>query len=292
MKIILVITNNNGKSILFVLDDFRSMVLEEAIDYVKKGKIDNAHIVKTKKGDYIRSNPNQTVRDNLDSISISIKALTKTPNKEETSILRTHYRRKDFFLKGKEDLGEKIFYIDGKRSKTEEEIIRYLSRYKSMILSVAKDKNVDPFLLAGIIIDEYLRKNWEDALFDQLAGLGYDSSVGIAQVKVSTAKLLIKGGFYNPAPKDKRFLPKNISRLPNRHLYKYLNDPKHSVYFAAAKINQVKKDFSSRYDIKKLEILASLYSRRDLEKTKGKANSRGKQIATEFYQIAKKVLKP
>jgi len=115
---------------------------------------------------------------------------------------------------------------------------------------------------------------------------GIDFSVGIAQIKVSTAKDLIKRGFYNPNPKDDK-----LSALPTRELYKYLNDPKYSIYFAAAKIRQIKNDFSLCYNLNRLEVVADLYSRKNLDKTKGKVSSRGKQIAKEFYKIAKKALK-
>lgn len=81
MKIILVISNSQGKNILFISDTLIPYSLEQLISLVKQGKITGLHIVKTKKGAYLRINPNNTIIDNLDSISIKISDVLKGINR-------------------------------------------------------------------------------------------------------------------------------------------------------------------------------------------------------------------
>ncbi|OGC19746.1 hypothetical protein A2282_08955 [candidate division WOR-1 bacterium RIFOXYA12_FULL_36_13] len=283
MEILLVIEDKKGRNILFVMDNFQTLTIKGVIDFIKNGIVSGLHLVSTKSGVYIRSNLNSKKDDNLDSISISFSSLK---NGRKSKSLSKYNKKRNVFLKEQEKQKEKVVYIDREPKKTEKEIIKYLAKYKKHILSAAKDLKVDTYLLGAILIDEDLRREWQDDWFDRLGQLGIDFSVGIAQIKVSTAKDLIKRGFYNPNPKDDK-----LSALPTRELYKYLNDPKYSIYFAAAKIRQIKNDFSLRYNLNRLEVVADLYSRKNLDKTKGKVSSRGKQIAKEFYKIAKKALK-
>lgn len=290
MEIILVLSNENGKNVLFVLDNLQALSLEEVIEEIKKGEITGVHAVKATGGTYIRSNPNATAVDNLDFISIPLSAMTRISLEEKTAGVKKYYQKRQQFLRQQEGKGKKVVYIDGQRKKTEGEIIKYLSGYKKFVLPAAENLKVNKYLLGAILIDEDLRKDWVDDWFDWFAKLGRDTSVGIAQVKISTAKELIRRGFYNPNPQDKKLSPEKINKLPNGDIYEYLNDPKHSICFAAAKINQINTDFSSKYDIKKPEIIADLYSgTRPL--SFATATERGKQIASEFYAIARKALK-
>lgn len=290
MKIILVISNQGGKNILFILDNLQAYTLEETIKKVKRGKISGVHVVEATNGAYVRANPNSSLKDNLDSLSISINALTRNQPKEKNQALKEYFLKRKQFLKEREKQGEKVIYIDGKRKKTKKEVINYLSEYKNHIRSAAKDLNVDQNLLGAILIDEYLRKDLADNWFDWLAILGRDTSVGPAQVKISTARELIRKRFYNPCPSNKAFSPKNANKLPAVLLCTFLYNPKHSIYFACAKMNQIKNDDPSRYDITKPEIIGDLYSG-TRPHSSGEASNRGKQIASEFYQIAKEVLK-
>lgn len=290
LNIILVITDSKGKNILFVLDNLRALTLAEAIKETTKGEISGVHIVKAKKGRYIRANPNAIIKDNLDAISISQAALTGTLQSEASVAVRRYHQKRQQLLAEKEAQGEKIIYIDGVRKKTEQEAASYLAKHRSDIFSAAKDLKVDAHLLGAILIDEDLRRDWIDDWSDWLAILGQDRSVGIAQIKVSTAKDLIKRGFYPADPTNKNISLQNVDRISAKDLHNYLNNPKHSIYFAAAKINQIKKNFSSRYDLSQQEIIADLYSRKSLKSTGGKVTKRGYQIANQFYEIAKKAL--
>jgi len=291
MKIILVISDKTGKNILFILDNLQALSLKEAINMMVRGDISGVHVVGKGGGKYLRSNPNTTKADNLDSIAIPLASLTQIGMLEKSSVFNKYCKRKEQVLKELEKKGEKLIYINGKPKETEKMVVEYLSEYKEIIRSAANDLKVDKYLLGAILIDEYLRLDRVDEWRDKLAKLGFDTSVGIAQVKISTARDLIQRGFYPADPSDKSIAPQKINQVSMGYLYDYVNDPRHSVYFAAAKINQIKKDFALTYDMRKLDIIADLYSRGSLKKGEVKASPRGKQIATEFIRIAKRVLK-
>lgn len=289
MKIILVIADGRGKNIIYILDNMLALTLEEIVEAVQKNQIPGAHVVFAKNGRYIRSNHNALLEDNLESISVSARNLGQRKKSKIPKNANVFIKEKIAFLRNKENQSKKVIYIDGEIKSTEENIIRYLLKYRRIIYSAAKDLKVDRVLLGAILIDEFLRRSWTDDWFDWLAILGRDTSVGLAQIKISTAKDLIRRGFYNPNPQDKNLSSRNIKKTPSRYLFKYLDNPKHSIYFAAAKINQIKKDFSRRFDIANQEIIGDLYSGTK-PLSRSKATSRGKQISEEFYGIAKRAL--
>ena len=87
---------------------------------------------------------------------------------------------------------EKLLYVKGYRKRAEKELANYLFKYKEEILAVAKSFKVDPYLFGAILIDEEMRRDWVDGWVDLLAMLGRNSSVGVAQIKVVTARELVK----------------------------------------------------------------------------------------------------
>ena len=93
MNIILVISDQKGKNILFVLDNLQALALEETIKRIKKDEISGVHIVETKKGIYLRANPNVIEDDNLDSISIPLSAITKIGMVEKTVAIKKYYQK-------------------------------------------------------------------------------------------------------------------------------------------------------------------------------------------------------
>lgn len=292
MKILLVITDNKGKSVLFILDNFRALTLKETINYIKKDKINDVHVVETKNGAYIRSNHNQTSKDNLDSVSVSISALTGSPNQEETAIINKYLKIRQV-SSGKEE--DESIYIDGEKKTTEKNAATHLKKHKTSILAAAKYFKIDAYLLGAILIDEYARLDLRDK-FDWMALFGENRSVGVAQIKIETARELIEKGYYNPNPRDEKLSKDKISRTSNRHLYKYVNDSKHSICFAAAKIKQLINSWAKYINLgadkpRNRAILGALYSLKRAPHPSPKVNLRGAQIAKEFYKIAKRALK-
>ncbi|MFY9462839.1 MAG: DUF1402 family protein [Candidatus Sungiibacteriota bacterium] len=83
-----------------------------------------------------------------------------------------------------------------------------------------------------------------------------------------------------------------IRKTSRSHLYTYVVQPQHSIFFAAARMRKLIDEWQKYVNISKSpDIIASLYS------LKGKTphahpqpNDRGLQIANEFYPLAKKWL--
>lgn len=163
-------------------------------------------------------------------------------------------------------------------------------------IKLAKEEKIDPSTLGAIIIDEVARTNpWEEAL-DKLgaAFVGINTSAGIAQVTIETARKLIQKEYYNPNPSDKKLSKENVVKTSRAYLYDYVILPRHSTYFAAARIRQTIDYWAHEIDLShRPEILGTLYSQGlgDPKSNPG-ASDRGLQIAQEFYPLAKKTLKP
>lgn len=170
-----------------------------------------------------------------------------------------------------------------------------LQPHRDLVFTAAKKFDVDPHLLGAIIIDEIARFSPFEILTDPLGGqfAGINTSAGIAQVKIETARGLIQKGYYNPDPADKRLSPQNIPKIFRQELYPYLKNPEYSIFFAATKMRSLIDEWQKSVDISKSpNIIATLYS------LKGKAphahpqpNDRGMQIANEFYKLAQKWLR-
>lgn len=132
----------------------------------------------------------------------------------------------------------------------------------------------------------------DDAL-DWLAILGRDTSVGLAQVKIETARKLIKADYYNPDPKDSNLSKANISTVSRKYLYKYTKHPIHSIYFAAAYLRWLIDSWAPFMDLsKRPEVMGTLYSLSQKPGKRPVISKRGRQIKDEFYPIARKILRP
>lgn len=296
-KIILTLADAKRKNILFVLDNFQALKLNRAIAKIKQGEIRNVQALKKGESAYIRSSPNDSKEDNLDFISISVSVLMRIAfgpvlGKQHQAALRNYFQTREELLKLKKKQGELVIYVDGRIKRSEKESIVHLSKYKEIIISAAKYFVLDPYILGAILIDEYARMGIDDAL-DWLAVLGRDTSVGLAQVKIETARKLIKAGYYNPNSKDKNLSKENISTVSRRYLYKYTNQPLHSIYFAAAYLRWLIDSWAPFMDLtKKPEVIGSLYSLSRKPSKLPPITNRGRQIKNEFYPIAEKVLRP
>ncbi|MEK7376345.1 MAG: DUF3892 domain-containing protein [Candidatus Margulisiibacteriota bacterium] len=293
MRIILVVCDKNGRNVLFILDDLQALNLKEAIVRIKKGEIFGAEIVKTKKGVYLRANPNHEIKDNLDYGSIAINALKNSGKKRKSLFLKIYGQHRKELLRKKEEKKKKVIYIEGQKKGAAKEALAHLSKHKKNILAAARQFKIDPNILGAILIDEYFRMDIVDR-FDWLAVLGFDRSVGIAQIKIETARELIKKGYYNPNPYDKNLSQANISKTSRKNLYRYVENPKHSIYFAAAIILRIIDEWAPFVDLSnRPEIIGTLYSLGKKKKPHSHPESvpRGEQIKNEFYKIAKKALK-
>lgn len=145
--------------------------------------------------------------------------------------------------------------------------------------------------MGAILIDEFCRIGWEDA-FDVEAAILFSNrsfSIGVAQVEISTAKTLIKKGYYTPNSQLDFSKPEN-----RRALISYLDEPNHSINFAAANIRKIIDDWKRYIDLSnRPEIIGTIYSQGNINKPHSApvSNSRGDQIKNGFYPIAQRTLK-
>jgi hypothetical protein len=167
------------------------------------------------------------------------------------------------------------------------------------IVSAARTFDIDPRLLAAIVYTEqiYKVKPGEEVIDYVFALSGYNSSIGIAQIKVQTATR-IEQNTRNP---KNRFYPgeKLNAVLPhskNKHtLIENLRDPKINLLYAAAYIAIILKIWSSalpsfRDRAMRTSIIATLYSRGLITPEGGvrephpnpRSNAFGKKVE-EFY---------
>lgn len=297
MKIILVICDTQRRNLVFVTDTMKVYSLPEAVKAAKSNQIQFVHTVKTGAGTYLRTNPNVTEKDNLDFIAHSSYQLYNTID-GATFIsgpgLRQYW---DAYSKSLEQLGLKkdaFIWIEKKCMTTKENIISVLHKHRDIIHKAADHFDIDPYLLGGIMIDEISRMAPFEEMRDAIASVtvNWNVSVGVAQVKLQTAKGLIRGGYYNPNPKDPELSKECIGKVSRKYLYKYVVQPKHSIFLSAAKIRSFIDEWESEVDLKKRpEIIATLYhlKYRKPHDSPG-SDDRGMQIIKEFYPLAKTIL--
>lgn len=289
MNILLKVINKPLRKELFVDDDLKIHDKEEIIFLIKKQKIDNLSLAKRNGKLHIKSKPNTKTEDNISHKSIShIELLSFYKNYSKATINRKvkifdtaqKKRQKKGFIIVMDDKGDFV------STKTDDDIKSHLERHKSVIIKAARQQKVDPFLLGAILIDEYCRMGWDDWL-DWLGALNIkDTSIGIAQIKLSTAREILKKHYYNPAPN------KITYQSSPAQIWLYLNRPEHSIHFSAAVI-RLSIDYWQKKKIaisKRPRILAYLYSSGHTKNIKGATGKRCAQISTEFYQKAKSIL--
>jgi soluble lytic murein transglycosylase-like protein len=274
-KIILVITNSRGVSEAFVTDDFQYLLLDEALILVKRGVLAGVHFVKGKNGAYLRSNHNTAIEDNLDTLSLPAGRLFEAIKEHDEDGRVTAYAKaygKFLELRFRRD---ELLYLDGIAQIPKKEVLQRLRPLASAIKEIAARYDVDPYLLGAILIDELARMGPDD-LLDILGKLGArDTTVGLAQVKLSTARDMIKKKLY-PADLD----------ISQSRLYDLLTDDKASVRFAAAYLSFIKKLRAKKNKGTTAAEVASCYSR---GKFLDPPDSRGKQIARKLRDFAKEI---
>ena len=206
MRIILVATDVNRKNIVFVSDAGRALSLEEAIRLIQAQTLKSTYIVHGKYGEYVRSLPNIALKDNLDALSVSgrdiISYINQTKHAVSTSPISRYLERYLASL----DEGEPFITPIGQEKVLVADVKERFVPHLSLITTVAKEFNIDRYLLGAILIDEIARMRPFEPIFDKLGAtiVGLNVSVGIAQVKIDTANQLIKKGLYNPNSNDKK----------------------------------------------------------------------------------------
>ena len=294
MKIVLIVTNSKRKSLVFVTEELDAYSLEKAVKLARAGEINGAYVVKRGNTTYIRTYPKVSESDEFDALSITAKNLILyLHNTNVTKILpvlnlfielyRTHLQKTEQFIK---PVGQSEVLVEGVKKK--------LKRVRSIVFAAAKIFTLDPYLLGAIIVDEIARLLPFEEMLDVVGVeiIGGNTSVGIAQVKTDTANNIIKLGLYNPNTKDPKLPFKRLNQEARIHLYTYLINQKHNILFAAAIIKDIVDSWSPIAG-KKLTtaVIATLYSQGGRPHQNPIPNERGKQIAGEFYELVRKILK-
>lgn len=298
MNIILVVTDTRGKNLVFAVDIFKAYSVDEAKRLATNNKLQGVHIVHTGAGSYLRANPNVLVGDNLDILSVSSHKFFAALDNLNIALplpgFKLYWKLYQTYLKDRGEKREQVILIDNRPRTTVEHVTEKFAPHRKLVFDAADNFSIDPYLLGAIIIDEIGRASMFEGIFDVLLAsfVGWNSSAGIAQVTMETARGLIKQGYYNPNPRDKKLSKKHIDKTPRSYLYTYVVQPKHCIYFAAAKMRSLVDEWQSKADLTKMpEIIATLYH---LPYVKPNAdpepNDRGLQIVNEFYPLAKKIL--
>ncbi|MFY9462565.1 MAG: hypothetical protein WAP52_00055 [Candidatus Sungiibacteriota bacterium] len=296
MKIILVVTDSRGKNLVFVSDTLRAYSLEEATGLAENGKLEGIYPVRRASGVYLRTKPSVPAKEHLERLSISAHKLYASADNLNsvlsTDAFRTYWRLYQDSL----DKAEPNIVIDGHPRVAKETVKEKLQPHRNLIFEAAKKFNVDSYLLGAIIIDEIARLNPFEEIADRLAVnfIGANTSAGIAQVKMDTARGLIKDGYYNPDPHDSKLSAANIKKVSRSYLYDYVKEPEHSIFFAAARMRSLIDEWKRSIDIsQRPEIIATLYHLPYIDPhAHPQPNDRGLQIANEFYKLAREWLLP
>ena len=295
MKIILVATDARGKNLVFVSDALQAYTLQEAIQLAKDKKLEGIYPVYRDSGAYLRTNLDVPKKEHLERLSISAYQLFSSADDIKNTLLKQGFNEYWQLYQDSIEKSKPFIAIDGYPRIAKEAAKEKLQANRKIIFEAAEKFTVDPYLLGAIIIDEIARFAPIDTITDPLGGyfIGVNTSVGIAQVKIDTARGLIKNGYYNPNPRDNQLSSVNIQKVSRSHLYEYVKEPRHSIFFAAAKMRSVIDAWQKSIDISSSpEIIATLYSLKGKPPhSHPKPNDRGLEIANEFYQLAKEWLR-
>lgn len=276
-KIILVVRNRHGKTTAFVTDAFETLSLDNVISYIQSGLLQGLHIVETKSRIYVRSDRNQSKADNLGNLTVPAGSLSEQLSELtlKEKVVQTYLKAYGKFLELRNNKNE-LIYLDKIARVTKEDVTRRLKPLVPKIRKSAKSKMIDQQLLGAILIDELARRGPDD-LFDVLGYAGANTSVGLAQVKMITARLVIEKGYSDIS-----------SSISTQDLYGLLTDDEEAVKFAAAYMRFIIDNRTRRGLGTTPSDIAAAYSRGHNTK---KIWPRGKTIVKDVIPMAKELLK-
>lgn len=293
MDLLLVITDTKRKSLVFISRTLKTFSLSEMVEAIKNSVFERVYIVTGASGTYMRSAPDKTEKNNIDSLSITGTQLALIAQGQAKSTPAVAWYLEEY-LKSLSEGGPFIEPIDS--FKIPRAVVqRVFQAHAPIIAQAAKEFDIDCYTLGAILIDEIARLYPFEPIFEKVSSgiVGRRTTVGVAQVSFETANDMIKKGLYNPNPQDKKLpFTGNLKNVDRVHLYRYMVEPKHSIRFAAAYIRSVITYWSKYVDLSdRPEIIGTLYSKGYGEPKKNPVpNERGKQIAGEFYEYTKKWL--
>ena len=292
MKFVLVVTDTRGKNLAFVSRELQTLSLIEATESVRRGNVAGAYVVERKTGAYIRTKASVPKMEQFEKLSVSSKHLFSYTNDARHAVSTPALSRYvELYLESVKDGLDFIVPIGQPRVLSAAVKEKLVPQWAN-ISAAANTFEIDPYLLGALLIDEITRLKPFEEITDALGPyvLGTDTTIGIAQVRISTANNLIKKGAYSPDPEDAELPFKKLTHLGCIHLFNYLIQPKHNIFFSAAFIRSLINEWSKKIDLaKRPEIIATLYHRGYVAPHSDPApDERGSQIAGEFYALAKR----
>ena len=294
MRIVLVITDTKRKSLFFVADNLAVYTLQKAVALAREDEIPDVYVVDRKTSTYLRTKPSVPKNEELKNLSLSISGFYDLihSKKSVVSTPAIHPYIKTY-LSAIEKEALYITPVDWYRIPSAL-VRKRLQTHRTHIFNAAKRFKIDPYLLGAIVIDEIARAHTFEPILDAIKGnlLGLNASAGIAQVKLSTANDLIKKGFYNPDPDNPDLPFQKLNTSTRRHLYGYVKEPKHSIFFAAAYVRSIIDVWLQHNNLSnRPEIIGTLYHRSyKAPHPAPEPDKRGLQIAEEFYPLARQWL--
>lgn len=291
MKIILSIKNYFGKNVAFVTDNLKIFLLEEMLELTKTGQIDGMYVVKTGTSSYLRSKKSFPKNLQLDKISVGSDGITSFIDNrisESTPVLSAYLVLRNKSLS--EGDSPIIKPVENNLYASTAIVKEKLLSVKEIIYASATYFDLDPFQLGAILIDEITRMSPFEEIIDRIGveNFGSNTSVGLAQIKIDAANNIIKKKIYNPNPSDQKLPIKRLNRETRAYLYNYLIQPKHNIFFEGAILTDLISNWKKFIDLKNhFDILATLYSLSRIPHEEPHPNSRGIQIADEFYNLSK-----
>lgn len=294
MKFILVVTDTRGKNLAFVSKELKTLSLSEATGAVRRGDVEGAYVVERKMGAYIRSKKSVPKLEQFEKLSISSKRLSSFTNDARNAVSTPALSRYvELYIESVKD-GQDFIVPIGQPKVLSAAVKEKLITQRTNIFAASRTFEIDPYLIGAILIDEIARLKPFEEITDALGPyvLGTDTTIGIAQVRISTANNLIKKDAYNPNPEDTKLHFKKLDRFGCIYLFNYLIQPRHNIFFATAFIRSLIDEWHKKIDLaKRPEIIATLYHRGYKAPHSDPApDERGSQIAGEFYELAKRWL--
>ena len=188
-------------------------------------------------------------------------------------------------------------YTEGERNGSAAQVIR---TNKSIIKNAATRYEVDPKILAGVIyVEQYYNVDWVDATTDWIAFYGIiDMSVGVGQVRHSTAILLEEKGYVSPTQKEEGgwSLPfgKTVYGTETMARHKRLEDNEWNITYGAAYLRYLQDLWGEEFPeiATRPDILGALYNLGDKKPphSNPKPNEFGERVQ-KYYDLMESLIR-